>query len=141
MVYIVAVIAFVITLAAEPVETVAEPILQPIGLEMGADLGSIERDLAAATANPRDPDWLDDTFDRFAVEPSAHAGINGEDGREEMQSGLAYPVTGSVTLGFVYQIEEIEDLTAELIEMGTVGVDYTSHKILVRAHWAFDLLP
>ncbi|MGI9508399.1 MAG: hypothetical protein ACR2QJ_03505 [Geminicoccaceae bacterium] len=141
MVYIVAVLVFVITLVGEPVETVAEPVIQLVGLQIDADLGSIERDLAAVTTGPSHAGLSDDNVDRFTVEPSAHAEINGDDGRDGVQSDLAYPVTSSITLGFVYQVEEIEDLTAELIEMGTVGVDYTSYKVLVRAHWAFDFAP
>ena len=79
-------------------------------------------------------------FDELAIEPSAAA--DGEsDWAEEVQSGVGYPVTPTISLGVAYEHEEIEDLTAHYIEMGTAGVDYTSHKVLVRAHWQFDLIP
>lgn len=79
-------------------------------------------------------------FDELAIEPSAAA--HGEiDWTEETQSGIGYPVTQTISLGVAYEHEEIEDLTAQHIEMGTAGVDYTSHKVLVRANWQFGVLP
>ena len=79
-------------------------------------------------------------FDELTIEPSAAA--HGEiDWTEEAQSGIGYPVTPTISLGVAYVHEEIEDLTAHHIEMGTAGVDYTSHKVLVRANWQFGVLP
>lgn len=67
--------------------------------------------------------------------------IIGSDWVGLVDSGVGYPVTQTISLGLAYHLEEIEDLTAELIEIGTAGVDYSSHKVLVRALWQFDLIP
>lgn len=82
------------------------------------------------------PAMLSADIDELAIEPSAAA----SDWSEESQSGVDYAVTPSISLGVTYVHEEIEDLTADLIEMGTAGVDYTSHKVLVRAEWQFDMV-
>jgi len=54
------------------------------------------------------------------------------------RSPVAYALTEAISLGLDYEVEEMEDLTEDFIEMGTTGVDYTSHKVVVRARWQFD---
>ncbi len=78
--------------------------------------------------------------DELTIEPSA-AAYGESNWAEEAQSEIGYPVTDTISFGVAYEHEEIEDLTAQHIEMGTAGVDYTSHKVLVRANWQFGVLP
>lgn len=75
-----------------------------------------------------------------AVEPAASR-PGGANWADEGESGMAYAVSGRLSLGLTYEHEGIEDLTAELIEMGTAGVDYTSHNVLVRANVSLDFIP
>ena len=55
--------------------------------------------------------------------------------------GVAFSVTDEISLGVNYELEELEELTADRIVMGTAGADHESHNVLLRAHWRFDLKP
>ncbi|MEZ5934963.1 MAG: hypothetical protein R3F54_24120 [Alphaproteobacteria bacterium] len=76
----------------------------------------------------------------LAIEPAA-AQLSDDDWADDHESGVAYALSGSVSVGLDYEHENIEDLTEQHIEMGTAGVDYTSHRVLVRAHVALDFVP
>jgi hypothetical protein len=91
---------------------------------------------AIAAAAPAQPDL---NLDEPLIEPAA-PGLDESAWADGNESGVAYSVSDAISLGLAYELEEIEDLTAQHIEMGTAGVDYTSHKVLVRANWQFDLV-
>lgn len=129
----------VMLLTGGSVPVVAEEPHPPAILQIDGDLSSIsnaELVDAIIAAAPPGPDM---SLDEVMNEPAA-PGLDEGEWTEEADSGVAYPITSTISLGLDYQIEEIEDLTANHIEMGTAGVDYTSHKVLVRAQWQFDLI-
>lgn len=76
--------------------------------------------------------------DNRAIEPAARS-LTDDDWAGDREAGVAYAVSNNLSLGLDYEHEGIEDLTAAHIEMGSAGVDYTSHKVLVRANLTFDL--
>lgn len=51
--------------------------------------------------------------------------------------GLAYPVTGSLSLGFRYTFQRGEDLVFRVAKTGALHDDYASHNVLLRAQWEF----
>jgi hypothetical protein len=51
--------------------------------------------------------------------------------------GLALPVSDSVSLGLRYQYLRQEDLRLEVAKTGSLGEDYSSHKLVLRARWQF----
>jgi len=126
-------------LATGSVHAVAEE-PQPIAtLQIDRDFSAVSNAAlvdAIITAAPAhsEADFID------AMNEPAAPGLDDNAWTEKADSGVAYPVTSTISLGLDYQVEEIEDLTANHIEMGTAGVDYTSHKVLVRAQWQFDLV-
>lgn len=50
---------------------------------------------------------------------------------------LAYPLTGSVSVGIGYSFIEAEDLVTDRAVEGIVDVDHQSHHLLFRAYWHF----
>ena len=70
-----------------------------------------------------------------SLEPSAP----NESWEKDGEPGLAFPVTDELSLGLDYRLEEIEDLTADRIKMGTASADHASHNVMIRAQWQFDL--
>ena len=138
MLFLAAVLLQVMMLTTGSGHVVAEEPNPPAILMINGDLSAISNAelvdaiIAAAPAQPN-LDIADPT-----AEPAA-PGLDDAAWAEETDSGVAYPVTSTISLGLDYQLEEIEDLTANHIEMGTAGVDYTSHKVLVRAQWQFDM--
>lgn len=140
MLHLFVILLNVTLLTGGPVHLVAEPVEALSDLQIDSTLdpisnaGLVDAIIAAAPVEP-DTDLGDP-----AIEPSS-AGIAGSDWTDGNEPGVAYPVTDTISVGVGYQLEEIEDLTVDRIEMGTAGVDYTSHKVLVRAHWQFDLIP
>ncbi|MDH3662089.1 MAG: hypothetical protein OEU92_19020 [Alphaproteobacteria bacterium] len=56
----------------------------------------------------------------------------------DTEAGVAYPLTGSFTVGVSYGLEEMEDLSKGHIESGTVSEDYENHTVLLRANWRFN---
>ena len=135
---LVAVLLHIVLLSGQPVPAIAEEAKAPATLQIDADLSSVSNaalvDAIIAAAPPQPNADIDDPM----AEPAA-PGLDDAAWAAETDSGVAYPVTSTISLGLDYQLEEIEDLTANHIEMGTAGVDYTSHKVLVRAQWQFDL--
>ncbi|MGI9487952.1 MAG: hypothetical protein ACR2RF_19120 [Geminicoccaceae bacterium] len=140
MIHTLAILVPIVALTVGAIQAAAETPVPVDGLQIDGTLDAISNSElvdAIITAAPTKP-AID--FDELAIEPSAAA--DGEsDWTEKTQSGVGYPVTPTIFLGVAYVHEEIEDLTAQHIEMGTAGVDYSSHKVLVRAHWQFGVLP
>jgi hypothetical protein len=140
MIHVAAVLAQIVLLTIGAVHAVAGPSYSADGLQIDGRLDSfsnaelIDAIIAMAPAKPNADLAVS------GIEPSA-SGIDRRRWAETGQSVVAYPITTTISVEFDYQLEEIEELTAQHIEMGTAGVDYTSHKVLVRAHWQFDLIP
>ncbi|MGI9420042.1 MAG: hypothetical protein ACR2RA_19640 [Geminicoccaceae bacterium] len=143
MMLIIAVLMQMLALTAGPLPAAAESASSPADLQFDAALdptGSSDLiDAIISMAPVRLDDGPIDPADGTAALSSSSG--DDEDWATGASSGVAYPVTSNLSVGLLYQLEEIEDLTAELIEMGTAGVDYTSHKVLVRANWSFDFDP
>lgn len=133
------VLLYAATLASGTAHAVDKPAQASPHLELDSPLDPsrnmqiIDAIMAAAPIPPAFD--LDDPV----IEPSAPSLVESA-WAEGNESGVAYPLTNAISLGLAYEHEEIESLTAELIEMGTAGVDYTSHKVLVRAQFHFDLI-
>jgi hypothetical protein len=51
--------------------------------------------------------------------------------------GLALPVSESVSLGLRYQYLRSEDIRLEVAETGSLDEAYSSHNLVLRAHWHF----
>ena len=139
MLFLIAVLLHIALLTGEPVHVIAEEPHTPATLQIDGDLSSISNAALVDAISAAAPAQLEVNLSDPMAEPAA-PGLDDSAWAEEADSGVAYPVTSTISLGLDYQIEEIEDLTANHIEMGTAGVDYTSHKVLVRAQWQFDLV-
>jgi hypothetical protein len=55
----------------------------------------------------------------------------------EEPSGLAYPVTDSVSIGVGYGFVEAENLIDITPAAGLVDIDHQSHHVMLRAEWHF----
>jgi hypothetical protein len=53
------------------------------------------------------------------------------------KSGLALPVSDSVSLGVRYQYLRREDIRLEVAKAGSLDEGYSSHKFVLRARWQF----
>jgi hypothetical protein len=60
-------------------------------------------------------------------------------GMFERGSGSAFrlPVSARMSFGFGYEYLTEEDLAFEVAETGSMGSDYDSHRVMVRANWRF----
>lgn len=134
MIQAIAILAHIVALTVGSVDVAAEQPAPADGLQIDGTLDAISNHELIEAIIAVAPIALSMDFDEPAIEPSAAA----DDWAEEAVSGVGYAVTTTISLGVAYELEEIEDLTAQHIEMGTAGVDYTSHKVLVRANWQFD---
>lgn len=56
-------------------------------------------------------------------------------------AGVTISLTDDISLGLDYELEELEELTADRIEMGAGDADHESHNVMLRANWRFDLKP
>lgn len=54
--------------------------------------------------------------------------------------GVAFSVNDDISLGLDYELEELEELTADRIEMGSASADHASHNVMLRANIQFDLV-
>lgn len=136
MIQAIAIAVQIAALTVGAINAAAEPSITDEGLQIDGTLDAIgnhELIEAIISAAPT-TNWGE-----TAIEPAAAHADSGW--MDEVQSGIGYPVTQTISLGVAYAHEQIEDLTAQYIEMGTAGVDYTSHKVLVRANWQFDIVP
>ena len=53
------------------------------------------------------------------------------------KSGLALPVSESVSLGLRYQYLRPEDIRREIAETASLNEEYSSHNLMLRARWQF----
>jgi opacity protein-like surface antigen len=66
-----------------------------------------------------------------ASDPGILAGLNvGDD-------GLALPVSDTVSLGLGYEYLRREDIRLEVAETGSLNEEYSTHNVVLRAHWKF----
>lgn len=118
----------------------ASPLIAPSKLRLG-DL--VEQRAVETTPDAiDDPAWPSVTSDDSTIDhmESEALGAVAHDQaiEDDAQAGLAYPLTGSISLGFSYDLEEMEDLSNNHIQSGTVSEDYENHTVLLRAHWRFN---
>jgi hypothetical protein len=51
--------------------------------------------------------------------------------------GVAVPVSETVSLGLGYEYLRREDIHLEVAETGSLNEEYSSHNVVLRAHWKF----
>ena len=87
-----------------------------------------------------DQPLVDENGDAEALSIEPGAPSEAWEGNDDA-AGVTIPLTDDISLGLDYELEELEELTADRIEMGAGDADHASHNVMLRANWRFDLQP
>ena len=120
---IVVVLMVVFLIRVGPV--VASPLIAPSNVQLDGLIGQTVVEKNTNAVSQTDSQALSEVGHEQPIERDAHTGV-------------AYSVTRSISVGFAYNLEEIEDLSEDHIQPATVSGDYENHTLLVRAHWRFN---
>jgi len=143
MANITAVSAFVLALVLESmVVNAASPVLPEGQLAEGPLEMADPDDMLEALRDSDGPSSAADQSDpQSLLLGSSELGTPNDAQIGEGETGVAFPVTEAISLAVDYELEEVEDLAADGMKMGTTGAEYANHSVMVRARWQFDVLP
>ena len=138
MKHIVVVLLTIFLIGVGPVA--ASPLVAPSNVRLD---GLVGQSVVEKTSNTvSEPGWQQADYNSDMTRQMDSRALS-EVGHEQLiegdaHTGVAYPVTRSISVGLAYNLEEMEDLSKGHVQLGTVSVDYQNHSLLVRARWSFN---